>query len=80
MQVRNEGTQHLRLLRVTFSDGGSFNQDQPGWYALAGSQRTYTLDVPAEICRRSKAFKVLLEGDGGTRFERSLDTDGAHCP
>jgi P pilus assembly chaperone PapD len=76
--VRNAGNRHLRLTRVVFSDGAGFRQEQQGWYSLAGSERTYAAEIPADICRKARTLQVLLEGEN-LRIERTLDVDPAAC-
>lgn len=78
LQVRNGGNQHFRVVRIIVSDGGSHQQEIAGWYSLAGAQKTYTLDIPPEICRRAKTLNVTLEGEG-VRADRKLDVDPARC-
>lgn len=76
--VRNAGNQHFRLTKVLFDDGAGFSREVAGWYSLAGTQRTYTADIPADICRKARAFNVTLEGDG-IRFDRKVNVDPSRC-
>lgn len=76
--VRNTGNQHFRLVKLTVSDGAGYNQDLSGWYSLAGSQRTYTADIPPDVCRKAASLSVTLEGEG-LRVDRKLDVDPASC-
>lgn len=78
LQVRNGGNQHFRLVRLTVSDGAGHQQEVAGWYSLAGTQKTYTVDIPAEVCRRAKTLNVTVEGEG-VRADRKLDVDPARC-
>lgn len=78
VQVRNSGNQHLRILKVVVSNGAGHQQEAQGWYTLAGAQRTYIMDIPAEVCRKSKTLHVTLEGEG-LRVDRKLDVDPARC-
>lgn len=76
--VRNSGTSHFRLVRVAVSDAGSFSREIAGWYSLAGTERTYTVDIPPDVCRRAPALNVTLEGEG-IKIERTLNVAPAHC-
>jgi fimbrial chaperone protein len=76
--VKNAGNEHFRLNRVSLSDGGSFSTEVAGWYSLAGSTRSYSLDVPRDVCRRAKTLNLTLEGEG-IRIDRKLDVDPANC-
>jgi fimbrial chaperone protein len=76
--VKNTGNTHFRLSKVTMSDGGSWSQELAGWYSLAGSQRSYGVDVPAEVCRRAPTLRIALEGEN-LRIDRQLNVDPARC-
>lgn len=78
LQVRNGGNQHFRVVRILVSDGAGHQQEIAGWYSLAGTGKTYTLDVPVEVCRRSKTLSVTVEGEG-ISADRKLDVDPARC-
>jgi fimbrial chaperone protein len=76
--VKNPGSAHFRLTRVAVSDGAGFQKDIVGWYSLAGTQRTYSLELPREACRKAGAFSVALEGEG-FRIDRKVNVDPASC-
>jgi fimbrial chaperone protein len=79
LKVRNNGNQHFRLTKLTISDGQGYSQEVQGWYSLAGTERTYTADIPRDACRKAKAFRVEVEGEN-LRLERSVDVEPASCP
>lgn len=79
LPVKNSGNQHFRLLRLVVRDGAGFSREISGWYSLAGTQRTYALEVPRDVCRRAKTLSVAIEGDG-VSAERVLHVDPARCP
>lgn len=76
--VHNAGNVHVRLLRVVVDDAVGFRREVNGWYALAGAQRTYAVDVPPEVCRKAGTLNVAVEGEG-VRAERQLHVDAARC-
>lgn len=77
--VKNAGNQHFRLNKVTIQDNsGAYAQDVAGWYSLAGSTRTYTVDLPPDACRKARTFSVKLEGEG-ISLDRTLNVDPASC-
>jgi fimbrial chaperone protein len=76
--VRNTGNTHFRLTKVSLADGAGFTKEAAGWYSLAGTQRTYTLDVPREVCIKAKTLDLSLEGEG-IRVDRKLNVDPANC-
>jgi fimbrial chaperone protein len=78
LQVKNAGNQHFRLVRIVVRTEHGFSREVPGWYSLAGSQRTYTVDIPREACRKAGTLTVAIEGDG-LREERKLHVDPARC-
>jgi fimbrial chaperone protein len=77
--VKNPGNKHFRLTRLTISDEAGFQKEVGGWYSLAGSERTYAADIPPDVCRKAKAFTVLVEGEEGLRLDRKLHVDPAGC-
>jgi fimbrial chaperone protein len=76
--VRNTGNQHFRVLKVVFGDGAGYQKDVSGWYSLAGTERTYTADIPGDVCRKATAFSVAVEGEG-FRLDRKVNVDPASC-
>lgn len=78
LRVKNEGNQHFRLLRLLVQDGAGFSQEITGWYSLAGTERTYSLDLPRDVCRKASTLTIAIEGEG-LRADRKLDVDPARC-
>jgi fimbrial chaperone protein len=74
--VRNSGNVHFGLegvkLRGTSSNGQTvFERQLDGWYVLAGSPRTYSVNVPAADCSKLKRIVIDAQTD-----VRSLGTAG----
>ena len=78
LPVRNSGNVHARVLRVVVDNAAGFRREVPGWYSLAGTQRTYAVDLPPDICRKGGTLKVAVEGEG-VRADRQLHVDAARC-
>jgi fimbrial chaperone protein len=78
LRVKNEGNQHFRLLRLMVQDGAGFSQEITGWYSLAGTERTYSLEIPRDVCRKARTLTIAIEGEG-LRADRKLDVDPARC-
>jgi fimbrial chaperone protein len=87
--VRNSGNIHFGLQRVKIrgiaADGQTaFERELDGWYVLAGSPRTYQLEVPADACRRIKTVAIEAEtdiasiGNSGT-ISRTFDVAPGGC-
>lgn len=79
LEVANKGTQHFRAARVSFSDQGGWTRDVNGWYSLAGTSRSYQVEVPPEVCRKARSFGIVLEADDGQKFEHIVDATPASC-
>jgi len=77
--VRNTGNQHFRLNTIIVTDGAGYRKEIPGWYSLAGTSRTYTVDIPPDACRKAKELAIKLEGDAGISLDRKLNVDPARC-
>lgn len=76
--VRNSGNHHVRLEKITISDGQGYTQEVAGWYSLPGTQRTYLADIPAEVCRKATSLSIAAEGSG-VQIARTLDVSPASC-
>lgn len=78
LAVRNDGNQHVRVTKISVSDGAGFSREVAGWYALPGTQRAYTVDLPRDACRKATSLDVVVEGEG-LRVDRKLHVDPARC-
>lgn len=76
--VKNSGNQHLRVNTIRVSDGAGYTQEVQGWYALAGAQRTFSIELPRDACRKARTLQVTLEGNG-IQAGKSIDVDPARC-
>jgi fimbrial chaperone protein len=61
--VRNTGTVHFRIATVRYAGighGGEtlFEQSVDGWYVLAGSQRSYRLAPPPDLCAKAALLRA----------------------
>ena len=86
--VRNSGNVHFALEGVKLHGVGSngealFDRQLDGWYVLAGSPRTYSVEVPAASC--SKLKKIVIEADtdiatpGKSTITREFEVSPAFC-
>lgn len=81
--VRNPGNVHLLVRAVHFrgKDGSGreiFSKELGGWYLLAGAERTYSADLPAEICREVARVDVEVRTDT-LAFAGTLGVDPSMC-
>lgn len=76
--VKNAGNQHVRLETLKVSDGAGHMQEVAGWYSLAGTERTYVVDIPEAVCRNASSLSLTAEGPG-VRLERTIDVTAAGC-
>ena len=86
-EVRNSGNTHFSLEGVKLQGVGAngesvFDRQLEGWYVLAGSPRTYSVDIPAGTC--SKLKKIVIEaqtdisGKGAT-ITREIEVSPVLC-
>jgi fimbrial chaperone protein len=66
--VRNTGNQHFGLQMVKVTGLGAngeqlFDRQAEGWYVLAGSPRTYELEVPGDACAKLKTVVIDAQTD-----------------
>jgi fimbrial chaperone protein len=76
--VKNPGNQHFRLVKLTVLDGAGYVQELSGWYSLSGTERTYSAEIPRDVCQKANTFSITLEGEG-IRLDRKLTVDPASC-
>jgi fimbrial chaperone protein len=57
--VRNVGTVHVSITRVTVQAGG-FEAQLPGWYLLSGETRRYQVALPEEVCRQQPTVRIAV--------------------
>jgi fimbrial chaperone protein len=76
--VHNAGNASFRLTRIAISNASGYSQETTGWYSLAGSSRTYEIDLPQETCRKGGVMDIVLEGEK-VKVERKLQVDPARC-
>lgn len=67
--LRNEGNVHVHSRKVVISGLDAAGQrvldrELPGGYILAGSPRTYAIELPAADCERISTFQVQLVTEG----------------
>lgn len=88
--VRNDGNVHFGIQRVKVRgiarDGKTaWERDLDGWYVLAGSPRTYQVEIPADTCSQLKSVAIEAEtdvtsiGTGGTISKTSDVAAAAAC-
>jgi fimbrial chaperone protein len=81
LEVRNTGNHYFRLSRVAVTSPAGYKQELAGWYSLAGTARTYTVDIPADACRKAGTLEIKLEGETpDIDLTRRLNVDPANCP
>lgn len=82
--LRNEGAVHdmLKPVKVVGRDADGrvvFERTEAGWYLLAGGERRYDLDLPADACPRLRS--VSVETASASRpFTASSSVGAASCP
>lgn len=81
--AKNSGNVHflIRTVLVQGKDGGGkivFTKELDGWYLLAGAQRVYTAEIPADICREVERVGVEVRTEH-LSFTGYLDADPSMC-
>jgi fimbrial chaperone protein len=84
--VRNSGNVHFALEGVKLTGVGAngeslFDRQLEGWYVLAGSPRTYSVEIPAETCSKLKKIVIEAQTDitGKGTITRELEVSPALC-
>jgi fimbrial chaperone protein len=86
--VRNAGNQHFGLQTVKVTGLGAngeqlFDRQAEGWYVLAGSPRSYELEVPADACAKLKTIVIEaqtdLAGESGATLSSKFEVPPGAC-
>jgi fimbrial chaperone protein len=83
--VRNGGTVRIRpsSVRVVATDATEnpiFEKTFDGWYVLAGGDRLYEIDLPAEVCAKARSVTATAATDRQTIEARQPLSDRACAP
>jgi len=84
--VRNSGNVHFSLEGVKLHGMGSngeslFDRQLDGWYVLAGTPRTYSVEIPAASCSKLKKIVIEAQTDisGKGTVTKELEVSPALC-
>jgi fimbrial chaperone protein len=76
--VNNTGNQHFIIKTIAVQSGDSFRKEINGWYLLAGAARTYSVDIPADVCKSLAKLDVNIKTDK-LELSRSVDVTPEMC-
>ena len=84
VRVKNPGTVNffIRNLRVRGLDAKGkrlVEQEEPGWYVLAGDSQVYAMEVAGKACRKVRTLEVEMETDQGVLRQTSPVNSSAPC-
>lgn len=83
LQVVNEGNTHFRVADVRAvgrdaSGAERFAHAVRGWYVLAGGTRSFTFDLPADVCADLVSLELTADTTQG-RWMAPVAVDPARC-
>jgi fimbrial chaperone protein len=66
--VKNSGNAHFKISSINAigknADGEPiYTQNTRGWYLLAGTKKSYELQIPEDVCSQIKKINVQVEAD-----------------
>ena len=71
----------FRTAGITGEDGKSvFERQMDGWYVLAGSPRSYSLEIPAGDCSKLKKMVIEAQTDAATIGNGGMITTEVEIP
>jgi fimbrial chaperone protein len=81
--VKNTGNVYflVQSVRVKAVDGAgvtTFEKSVEGWYLLAGGTREWDLEIPRDVCAKSKSLTIDVQSDE-TKFSGHMDVAAAAC-
>lgn len=84
--VQNSGNTHFALEGVKLQGLGSngealFDRQLDGWYVLAGSPRSYSVEIPAAACSKLKKIVIEAQTDitGKAAITKELEVTPSLC-
>jgi fimbrial chaperone protein len=83
--VKNSGTVRIRpsSVRVVATDAAEkvvFEKSVPGWYVLAGRDRLYEVELPADACAKARTVTATAALDRQAIEARQVVSGGACAP
>ena len=81
--LKNSGNVHFRIRTIQLSGKDAsgaevFNREINGWYLLAGMSRTYSEEIPPQICQQLQDIEIKILTDQDS-FERKIHVDSDMC-
>jgi len=81
--LKNTGNVHFRINKVQLngkdaSGAEIFEREINGWYLLAGMSRTYSEEIPLQICQQLQEVEIKILTDQNN-FERTIHVDSDMC-
>jgi fimbrial chaperone protein len=82
--LKNAGTVRIRpstvrVVALGADDKPVFEKSFQGWYVLAGGDRLYEIDLPADACAKAKAVTATATLDPQTTIEARQPVAGGAC-
>lgn len=78
VSVRNSGNVHFSIDSVDLKSGELYAQSLPGWYLLPGVARTYSAQIPPDVCMKLGRLDIVVKTDR-MQLTRSVEIDKAQC-
>ena len=81
--VKNTGNVHFlvqSVLAKAMDAGGAtlFEKKFEGWYVLTGGTRVWEVDLPKDVCAKTKVLSIKVQA-AETKFNGRLDMPAAGC-
>jgi fimbrial chaperone protein len=81
--VKNTGNVHFLVQTVVAkaldaAGSGLFEKKIDGWYVLTGGTRVWEIDLPKDVCAKTKVLSIEVQA-AETKFNGRLDMPAAGC-
>lgn len=80
--IKNSGNVHISIPAIHLGAGELFSKDMAGGTILAGSTRTFSAPIPAEICNKIEVMDMAMQSYDATNkleLKGSLKVDHTQC-
>ena len=83
-RIYNTGNVHILIKAISVeginkAGASAFSSEIAGWYLLHGNSRPYSVEIPADRCRKIKNLKISVNTDK-ISFEKTLSVFPEMCP
>lgn len=78
VDVKNTGNVHFIIQSIQVKAADAFSKEVSGWYLLAGSARSHSIELPVDVCQKSRALELSVKTDR-QELKRTVTVEAGAC-